>query len=114
MYPLPVALKKNEYEGTERIAALVASREEVVRRITRLIELWRYKRYYTLDEICDELNTTERTARDDIGRLRKIGLVMGENIDGVYRYRLSYDGFKVWIKEFTKKVLDPVQKMAAR
>lgn len=111
---MAVALKEDKYEGTERVAALVANREEVVQRIARLIELWRYKRYYSLDEICKELGTTERTARDDIGRLRKIGLVMGEKIEGVYCYRLSYGGFKVWLKEFRKKVLDPIQKIVAK
>lgn len=111
---MAVALKEDKYKGTERVAALVASREEVIRRIAQLIELWRYKRYYTLDEICEELGTTERTAQDDIGRLRRIGLVMGEKVDGVYSYRLSYDGFKIWLKEFTKKILDPIQKMVTK
>lgn len=109
---MSIAFEVDEYESTERAAALVADHKTVVRRISRMIEMWRYQENFTLAEICDELNVTEPTARKYLGKLRKIGLVIGERVKGKYRYRLSYDGFRVWLNEFTKKIREPIQKMA--
>lgn len=96
--------------GLYRIADLVASYGSTKSRLVDFLELFRGDKKLTKNEIKDQLGVDQKVFEKDVSRLKDVGLLHGERIDGDYHYYLSYEAFNTWLKTLK----DPVYNLLKR
>jgi len=84
--------------GLEDLCKLISNHKKTQEKVRELLLFLRDGKM-TKEEILAEVGLSEKQFKNIVKKMRAIGLLDGrKDSDGQYRYYLSRDGFKMWLK----------------
>ena len=95
--------------GLEDLLSLLANNKKT-RELLKSLILTLRGREMTKEELLEELDISEKQFKNLTKRLRKVGLLVGEKRKDRYVYRLSYEGFGMWLKMLRDTVYNLIKR----